>query len=67
MKDAIWLIAAVIALGVGAVAGHEPDVAAEPTELQEAAHSRNFAARAVCQGQAFEWHGDVLTCYRERP
>lgn len=67
MNYAICLIAAVIALGLAVVAGHESEAATEPTELQQAAHSRDFAARAVCQGQAFEWHGDVLTCYREQP
>lgn len=67
MKDAIWLIAAVIALGLGAVAGHESDAAAEPSELEQAQHSRDFAARHVCKGQPFEWEGDVLICHREQP
>ena len=31
----------------------------------EALHSRDWAARQVCDGRAFEWQGDVLTCYRE--
>lgn len=67
MKDAIWLIAAIIALGLGAVAGHESDAAAEPSELEQAQHSRDFAARHVCKGQPFEWEGDVLICHREQP
>ena len=67
MKDAVWLIAAVIALGLGAIAGHESEAAAEPTELEQAQHSRDFAARHVCKGQPFEWEGDVLVCHRERP
>lgn len=68
MKSAYaWMFAPWIAFGIAAVAGHESEAATEPTELQQAVHSRDFAARAVCQGQAFEWHGDVLTCYRERP
>lgn len=33
----------------------------------EALHSRDWAARQVCDGRAFEWQGDVLTCYREAP
>jgi hypothetical protein len=33
----------------------------------DALHSRDFAARQVCDGRAFEWQGDVLTCYREAP
>lgn len=67
MNYAITLIAVVIGLGMAAVAAHESEAQAEPTELQQAQHSRDFAARKVCQGQAFEWQGDVLVCYRERP
>ena len=67
MKYAISLIAVVIALGMAAVAAHESESAADPSELQQAQHSRDFAARKVCPGQAFEWQGDVLVCYRERP
>jgi len=33
----------------------------------EALHRRDWAARQVCDGRAFEWQGDVLTCYREAP
>ena len=66
MKEAIFLIAAVIALGVGAVAAHEDDLL-QDDELQQAHHSRDFAARKVCQGQAFEWQGDVLVCFKEQP
>ena len=67
MKGAVWLIAAVLALGLGAIAGHESEAAAEPTEIEQAQHSRDFAARHVCKGQPFEWEGDVLICHRERP
>ena len=67
MKDAVWLIAAVLALGLGAIAGHESDAAAEPSEIEQAQHSRDFAARHVCKGQPFEWEGDVLICHREQP
>ena len=67
MKDAVWLIAAVLALGLGAIARHESEAAAEPSEIEQAQHSRDFAARHVCKGQPFEWEGDVLICHRERP
>lgn len=67
MNYAISLIAVVIGLGMAAVAAHESDTAAEPSELQQAQHSRDFAARKVCQGQAFEWQGDVLVCFKEVP
>ncbi len=33
----------------------------------DATHRRDSAARQVCDGRAFEWQGDVLTCYREQP
>lgn len=67
MNYACTLIAVVIGLGMAAVAAHESDTAAEPSELQQAHHSRDFAARKVCQGQAFEWQGDVLVCFKELP
>ena len=67
MNYACTLIAVVIGLGMAAVAAHESDTAAEPSELQQAQHSRDFAARRVCQGQAFEWQGDVLVCFKELP
>ena len=67
MKDAVWPIAAVLALGLGAIAGHESEAAAEPSELEQAQHSRDFAARRVCEGKPFEWQGDVLVCFKERP
>lgn len=63
MKEAAWLIAAVLALGLGAVAAHEDPDAQE--ELQQAQHSRDFAAHRVCEGRPFEWDGDVLICHRE--
>lgn len=67
MNYACTLIAVVIGLSMAAVAAHESEAQAEPTQLQQAQHSRDFAARKVCQGQAFEWDGDVLVCYREAP
>ena len=67
MNYVISLIAVVIGLGMAAVAAHESEAQAEPSELQQAHHSRDFAARKVCQGQAFEWQGDVLVCFKELP
>ena len=67
MNYACTLIAVVIGLGMAAVAAHEPEALAEPTELQQAHHSRDFAARRACEGKPFEWQGDVLVCYREAP
>ncbi len=67
MKDAAWIIAAVVALGLGMVAVHEPEASVEPSEQEQAQNSRDFAARRVCQGHAFEWQGDVLICFKELP
>ena len=66
MKDAFWIIAAVLALGLGAIAGHKPEAAAETSERQQPQHSRDVSARDVCNGQPFEWEGGVLICHRER-
>ena len=64
MKEAAWIIAAVLTLGAGAIAGHEAEA-----DLQdaEALSSRDWVAREVCEGRPFEWQGDVLICHRERP
>ena len=64
MKEAAWIIAAVLTLGMGAIAGNEAEA-----DLQdaEALSSRDWAAREVCEGRPFEWQGDVLICHRERP
>ena len=67
MNYACTLIAVVIGLGMAAVAAHESEAVAEPSELQQAHHSRDFAARRACEGKPFEWQGDVLVCYREAP
>ena len=67
MNYACTLIAVVIGLGMAAVAAHESEAQAEPSELQQAHHSRGFAARRACEGKPFEWQGDVLVCYREQP
>lgn len=64
MKAWIWIGAAAITLGLGAVAGdeHGPD-----QEEIEALNPRDWAAQQVCKGQPFSWDGDMLTCYREKP
>lgn len=67
MNYVISLIAVVIGLGMAAVAAHESEALAEPTELQQAQHSRDFAARRACEGKPFEWQGDVLVCFKEQP
>ena len=67
MNNILGLIAVVIGLGMAAVAAHESDAAAEPSELQQAHHSRDFAARRACEGKPFEWQGDVLVCFKELP
>ena len=64
----VWILGPLIAFGMAAVAGTTYEERAEPEELQQQAHnSRDFAARKVCQGQAFEWQGDVLVCFKELP
>ena len=67
MNYVISLIAVVIGLGMAAVAAHESEALAEPSELQQAQHSRDFAARRVCEGKPFEWQGGVLVCFKEQP
>ena len=67
MNHACTLIAVVIGLGMAAVAAHESEAQAEPSELQQAHHSRDFAARRACEGKPFEWQGDVLVCFKEQP
>lgn len=70
MKVAIvWILGPLIAIGMAAVAGNSHDNGAEADQQDlQALHSRDFAARAVCQGQAFEWADDkTLVCHKERP
>ena len=64
MKEAAWIIAAVLTLVMGAIAGHEVEADRQDAE---AIASRDWAAREVCEGRPFEWQGDVLICHRERP
>lgn len=65
MKEAVWLIAAVIALGVGAVAGHEAEALADQQDA-EALSSREWAGRQVCGPNATAvWEDDkTLQCLR---
>lgn len=66
MNYATYLIAAVIALGMAAVAGHESEAALADHQDAEALASRDWAAHQVCKGQPFEWLDDkTLACFRE--
>lgn len=53
-------MAMVIAVGLSEV--RADDQAARQARAQ---FKRDLAATKVCQGEAFEWDGDVLTCHRE--
>lgn len=64
MKEAAWIIAAALTIGVGAIAGNEAEADLQDAEVLS---SRDWAAREVCEGRPFEWQGDVLICHRERP
>ena len=50
----------VIAVGMSEV--RADDQAARQARAQ---FKRDLAAAKVCQGKAFEWDGDVLTCFKE--
>lgn len=66
MNYATYLIAAVIALGMAAVAGHESEAAMADPQDVEALASRDWAASQVCKGQPFTWEDDkTLVCHRE--
>lgn len=66
MNYATYLIAAVIALGMAAVAGHESEAALADRQDVEALASRDWAASQVCKGQPFTWEDDkTLVCHRE--
>lgn len=66
MNYATYLIAAIIALGMAAIAGHESEAAMADRQDVEALASRDWAASQVCKGQPFEWLDDkTLACYRE--
>lgn len=65
MKAALWIAAIVCTLGLGAMAGADAEGTTVDQETADALHSRDWAARQVCEGRAFEWDGDILICYRE--
>ena len=71
MNYAISLIAVVMALGMAAVAGHESEAATEPTDVQQAAHSRawvveQFQRNACRSGETAVWVADKeAACLRE--
>ncbi|MBO9679525.1 MAG: hypothetical protein J7556_14885 [Acidovorax sp.] len=63
MKDAAWLIAAVVALGMSAVAGHDYEADAQDAAAMT---SREWAGQRVCGPDATpEWIDDkTLQCLR---
>lgn len=63
MNYFITLIAVVAALGLGAVAAHEPDPIPENEEMRTAQHARDFALlefqrRACRPGETAVWVAD---------
>ena len=65
MTYAAWLIAAVLALGVGAIAGHEAEAEQQDTEARA---SRDWVSRQVCNGRPFTWEDDkTIVCHKELP
>lgn len=71
MNYSITLIAVVAALGLGAVAAHEPEPIPEDEELRAAQHARDFALlefqrRACRPGETAVWVADKeADCLRE--
>lgn len=71
MNYFITLIAVVAALGLGAVAAHEPDPIPENEEMRAAQHARDFALlefqrRACRPGETAVWVADKeADCLRE--
>lgn len=71
MNYSLTLIAVVAALGLGAVAAHEPDPIPENEELRAAQHSRDWALqqfqrRACRPGETAVWVADKeADCLRE--
>lgn len=62
----IWTAAIVLTLAIGAIAGAGAESATADQETADALHSRDWAARKVCNGRAFEWTDDkTLVCHRE--
>jgi hypothetical protein len=71
MNYSITLIAVVAALGLGAVAAHEPEPIPENEEMRAAQHARGWALqqfqRRVCRpGETAVWIADKeADCLRE--
>ena len=71
MNYSITLIAVVAALGLGAVAAHEPETIPENEEMRAAQHARDFALlefqrRACRPGETAVWVADKeADCLRE--
>ncbi|WP_103018139.1 hypothetical protein [Alicycliphilus denitrificans] len=56
MKEAAWIIAAVLTLGIGAIAGHEAEADKQDAEAMA---SREWAGRQACAPDATpEWLDD---------
>ncbi|MGB3882032.1 MAG: hypothetical protein WA955_15790 [Diaphorobacter nitroreducens] len=68
MKEAAWIIAAVLTLGMGALAGHSAESEADRQDA-EAMASRDWAGQQVCGPHSTAvWETDqVLTCLKELP
>ena len=52
--------ATVIAVGMSEVRADD-----QAARQARADFRRDIAAAKVCKGEAFEWDGDVLTCFKE--
>lgn len=65
MKEAAWIIAAVLTLGMGALAGHDAEPEADRQDA-EALASREWVGQQVCGPHATpEWLDDkTLHCLR---
>lgn len=62
-----WIAATALCLAVGAVAAVDSEAEAD-REDAEAIASRDWAARQVCAGKAYEWVDDkTLVCFKEIP
>ena len=62
----VWILGPLIAFVMAAMAGTTYRERSEPNELQQAQHSRDWAARHVCKGKPFIWEDDkTLVCFRE--
>ena len=53
-------VATVIAVGMAEVRADDQDA-----NQARAQFKRDLAAAKVCQGEAFEWDGNAMTCFKE--